>query len=407
MSHLDCQGVFNLTLKPNPETNKGPWVIDAFSFQYKSPWDITFSSREIALKFSFPSLISSPGLLSRIPTPGLESDGKTHFRLDPNKTKQGLHSTVKQLFDFSEASSKPPTLVADWRTTLVVQSEPLDASAAGKRNGLWIRPSRPLQTSIRLQFSLDNADVNTFNKAMTPALTGFTFDNLDVICKKAVVLADTDDGNQPIAQGSVIFHTKCTNEPKETSKVPVIASVSFQQGSYNITVQLRTKDDSGGNLSWLMGLVPSLALKFIIRIGLSCDSKGQNTKLKSFSFDIEVEAKFCTTKTGAGNPAMADLKSAKKKASISDVIKGILGDDSLKLPGFLDNMAFCNEKNRAIHIEVKENVINEEPDKEADKKALEKQTSSARKNGSFQFIATLTLGDIKLALLNSTNLTGS
>jgi hypothetical protein len=116
---------------------------------------------------------------------------------------------------------------------------------------------------IRLQFSLDGADVKTFNEAITSTLGGFTFNSLDVICKKAVVLADTDDGNQPVAQGSVIFEAKYTIKPEGKSDVPVIASVSFYHGSYNITVQLRTKDAFGGILSWLMGLVPGLDLKFI------------------------------------------------------------------------------------------------------------------------------------------------
>ncbi|QGI71151.1 hypothetical protein CEK26_003488 [Fusarium fujikuroi] len=687
MGHLDSQGLFNLTLKPNPEPAKGPWVIDAFSFQYKSPWDITFSSKEKALKFSFPppaeTFESAPGLdpnAPRIPAPGLEPDGKTlYLGLDPDRTKEDLHSTVKELFDFSESSRTPPALIADWKTTLVVQG----VSAAGKRNGLWIRPSRSLQTSIRLQFSLDSTDVETFNKAITSTLKGFTFDSLDVICKKAVVLADTDDGNQPVAQGSVIFQAKCTIKPEGKSDVPVIAAINFYHGSYNITVQLNTKDAFGGILKWLMGLVPDLDLNFIseflgdkdmfeqsgiyprqIKIGLSCDDKGRNTKLKSFSFEIEVAAKFGTEKTGAGKPAtptflvsyawmadgpkwgsikgelwnwyddsvirdmqpeyetttdlypltdtpaktlnlikmipgadienvpstvptqisrayvtlsrsgvrlggtiesrafesdnspsvpqldlgllsidagftwegkkdftltiaflarlqpaptsvhketallkggidyssgtgkwelkaslnslyasslyelfckptgaskdtstadhvmpliesiqvksldlayhyesvkdgedkgksvgsafelegillaagleldlkfhhfpsgsftfIADLKSAEENASVSDVIKGILGDDSLELPGFLDNMAFGNEKDSAIHIEVLEKVLKGEPKETPDEKAFEVQAAGAKKKGSFQFIATLTLGNIKFSFV--------
>ncbi|KLO97396.1 uncharacterized protein LW93_3374 [Fusarium fujikuroi] len=687
MGHLDSQGLFNLTLKPNPEPAKGPWVIDAFSFQYKSPWDITFSSKEKALKFSFPppaeTFESAPGLdpnAPRIPAPGLEPDGKTlYLGLDPDRTKEDLHSTVKELFDFSESSRTPPALIADWKTTLVVQG----VSAAGKRNGLWIRPSRSLQTSIRLQFSLDSTDVETFNKAITSTLKGFTFDSLDVICKKAVVLADTDDGNQPVAQGSVILQAKCTIKPEGKSDVPVIAAINFYHGSYNITVQLNTKDAFGGILKWLMGLVPDLDLNFIseflgdkdmfeqsgiyprqIKIGLSCDDKGRNTKLKSFSFEIEVAAKFGTEKTGAGKPATptflvsyawmadgpkwgsikgelwnwyddsvirdmqpeyetttdlypltdtpaktlnlikmipgadienvpstvptqisrayvtlsrsgvrlggtiesrafesdnppsvpqldlgllsidagfawegkkdftltiaflarlqpaptsvhketallkggidyssgtgkwelkaslnslyasslyelfckptgaskdtstadhvmpliesiqvksldlayhyesakdgedkgksvgsafelegillaaglevdlkfhyfpsgsftftADLKSAEENASVSDVIKGILGDDSLELPGFLDNMAFGNEKDSAIHIEVLEKVLKDEPKETPDEKAFEVQAAGAKKKGSFQFIATLTLGNIKFSFV--------
>ncbi|CVL11755.1 hypothetical protein FPRO06_13055 [Fusarium proliferatum] len=687
MGHLDSQGLFNLTLKPNPEPAKGPWVIDAFSFQYKSPWDITFSSKEKALKYSFPppaeTFEQAPGLdpsSPRIPAPGLEPDGNTlYFGLDPDKTKEDLHSTVKDVFDFSESSRTPPALVADWKTTLVVQ----DASAAGKRNGLWIRPSRSLQTSIRLQFSLDSADIETFNKTITSTLKRFTFDSLDVICKKAVVLADTDDGNQPVAQGSVIFQAKCTIKPEGKSDVPVIAAISFYHGSYNITVQLNTKDAFEGILSWLMSLVPDLDLKFIskflgdndmfeqsgiyprqIKIGLSCDDKGRTTELKSFSFEIEVAAKFGTEKTGTGKPATptflvsyawmadgpkwgsikgelwnwyddsvirdmqpeyetttdlypltdtpaktlnlikmipgvdienvpstvptqisrayvtlsrsgvrvggtiesrafesenppsvpqldlgllsidagftwegkrdftltiaflarlqpaptsvhqetallkggidyssgtgkwelkaslnslyasslyelfckptsaskdtstadhvmpliesiqvkslnlsyhyqpvkdgedkgksvgsafelegillaagleldlkfhylpsgsftftAELKSAEDNASVSDVIKGILGDDSLELPGFLDNMAFGNEKDSAIDIKVLEKLLKDEPKETPDEKAFEVQAAGAKKKGSFQFIATLTLGNIKFSFV--------
>ncbi|KAG5754239.1 hypothetical protein H9Q70_003116 [Fusarium xylarioides] len=688
MGHLDSQGLFNLTLKPEPEPGKGPWVIDAFSFQYKSPWDITFSSKEKALKYSFPPPVetfeSTPGLdpkSPRIPAPGLEPDGKTlYFGLDPDKTKEDLHSTVKDLFDFSESSRAPPALVADWKTTLVVQ----DASAAGKRNGLWIRPSRSLQTSIRLQFSLDAADVETFNKAITSTLKGFTFDSLDVICKKAVVLADTDDGNQPVAQGSVMFQAKCTIKPPDgKSDVRVISSVSFYHGSYNIAVQFGTKNAFTGILKWLAGLVQDLNLDFIneflghddmfeqsgiyprqIKIGLSCDDKGRNTKLKSFSFDIEVAAKFGTETSGTGKHATptflisyawmadgpkwgsikgelwnwyddsiirdmqpeyettsdlypltetpaktlnlikmipnfviqnvpktvptqisrayvtlsssgvrlggtieslafesddpppvpqldlgllsidagftwedkkdftltiaflarlqsgpasvhketailkggidyssgtgkwelkaslnslyasslyelfckpkgnsadtstadhvmpliesiqvksldlayhyepvkdgddkgksvgsafelegillaagleldlkfhyqpsgsftftADLKSAEDNASVSDVIKGILGDDSPELPGFLDNMSFGSERDSAIHIEVLEKVLKDEPKKKPDEKALEVQAAGAKKKGSFQFIATLTLGKIKFSFI--------
>jgi hypothetical protein len=55
------------------------------------------------------------------------------------------------------------------------------------------------------------------------------------------------------------------------------------------------------------------------------------------------------------------------------------------------------DENSEIHIEVKEKVIDGKPAKEADEKALEKQVAGAKKDGSFQFIATLTLGDINFA----------
>lgn len=316
MTNLDPKGTFELTLKKNPDPGKGPWDIIAFSFQLTSPWNVVFSSGEEALRFSFESIF-------QVPVPGLEPDGAMlYFGLDAEKTPHDLSSTIKELFDFSGSLLKPNSIIADWKVTLKLQSKESkgasersneDTGAGGKRNGLWISPTKALQTVTRLQFSLGDADKTTFNDIISKPLKGFTLESLDAICKKTLVLTETNSGNKAVSQGQVMFVAEC-KIASGGKEVPVVASIEFYAFNYNIVIQLNSKDAFQGILLWLTNLVPGLDLTFIktfllesdifkdkgvyprqITVTLDCDSEGKNTKLASFSFDIEVEAGFGQT----------------------------------------------------------------------------------------------------------------
>ncbi|KAG5661276.1 hypothetical protein KAF25_005398, partial [Fusarium avenaceum] len=101
----------------------------------------------------------------------------------------------------------------------------------------------------------------------------------------------------------------------------------FYTFNYNIVIQLNSKDAFQGILFWLTNLAPGLDLTFIktfllesdvfkdkgvyprqITVSPDCDSEGENTKLASFSFDIEVEAGFGqTTPEQPGSYAMTPV----------------------------------------------------------------------------------------------------
>ncbi|KAM0188806.1 hypothetical protein ACHAPI_010415 [Fusarium lateritium] len=316
MTNLDPKGTFKLTLKKSPDPSKGPWDIIAFNFQLTSPWNAVFSSAEEALRFSFESLF-------QVPVPGLEPDGAMlYFGLDAEKTPQDLSSTIKELFDFSGSLLKPNSIIADWKVALKLQSKESkgaseksneDIGAGGKRNGLWISPSKSLQTIVRLQFSLGETDRNTFNDIIGKPLKGLALESLDAVCKKTLVLTETNSGNKAVSQGQVMFVAQC-KIASDGKEVPVVASIEFYAFNYNIIIQLNSKDAFQGILLWLTSLVPGLDLKFIstfllendifkdkgvyprqITVTLDCDSEGKNTKLASFSFDIEVKAGFGQT----------------------------------------------------------------------------------------------------------------
>ncbi|KAF4332927.1 transcriptional activator srcap [Fusarium beomiforme] len=318
MTNLDPKGTFKLTLKKNPDPGKGPWDIIAFNFQLTSPWNVVFSSGKEALRFSFESVF-------QVPVPGLEPDGAMlYFGLDEEKTPQDLSLTIKELFDFSGSLLKPNSTIADWKVTLKLQSKESkgaseksneDTGAGGKRNGLWISPTKYLQTIVRLQFSLGDADKKTFNDVIGKPLKGFTLESLDAICKQTLVLTETNSGNKAVSQGQVMFVAQC-KIASDDKEVPVVASVEFYAFNYNIIIQLNSKDAFHGILLWLTNLVPGLDLTFIktfllesdifkdngvyprqITVNLDRDSEGKNTKLTSFSFDIEVKAGFGQTPT--------------------------------------------------------------------------------------------------------------
>jgi hypothetical protein len=323
MSNIDEEGIFKLTLKKDPDPKKGPWDVRAFSFQFTNPWNVTFSSREGALRFSFESFIQGPDPAVLVPVPGLEPDGAMlYFGLDPQNTPKDLTSSIKELFDFSGSLLKPHSLIAGWKVTLKLQSPESKGSseattggtgAGGKRNGLWICPTKAFQTTVRLQFSISDEDKKTFNDIIGGPLKGFALESLDAICKRITVLTDVNVGTKPVSRGQVMFVAQC----KITSDgidVPVVASVEFYAFNYNIIIQLNSKDAFKGILLWLTGLVPDLDLDFIkkyllesdifkdqgvyprqIDLTLGCDSNGKNTKLASFSFDIEVKAGFGET----------------------------------------------------------------------------------------------------------------
>ncbi|KAH7006886.1 hypothetical protein EDB80DRAFT_842092 [Ilyonectria destructans] len=327
MTNLDGKGTLSLSLKPNPDPEKGMDIV-AFNFHFESLWNVTFSSSSGALQFSFGSYLQDPLGNFKVPVPGLEEDGDMlYFGLDPKKTPSDLNSTVKGLFDFSGTFATPPSLIADWKATLKLQSPKSaeksdDTGAGGKRNGLWISPSTALQTTVRLQFGLGGEDATTFNNAIAGTLKNFKIDTLDVVCKKTLVLAETDAGNKAVTEGSVMFQAQCKIQPQGLPEVSVVASISFYAYSYSIVVQLNSKDAFQGILVWLTDLVPGLDLSFIrqflvdsnifkdhgvyprqITVNLDCDDKGKNTSLASFSFDIEVNAKFGEDPTTAGSPA--------------------------------------------------------------------------------------------------------
>jgi hypothetical protein len=179
---------------------------------------------------------------------------------------------------------------------------------------------------VRLQFSISDEDKKTFNEligGVDGPLKGFTLGSLDVICKRITVLGDLNAGTKAVSRGQVMFIAQCKIS-SDGIDIPVIASVEFYAFSYNIIIQLNSKDAFQGILLWLTRLVLGLDLTFIrtflldsdifkdqgvypreINLTLDCDSNGRNTELANFSFDIEVKAGFGETppETPGASPA--------------------------------------------------------------------------------------------------------
>ncbi|KAF7559939.1 hypothetical protein G7046_g4213 [Stylonectria norvegica] len=298
MTNLDDKGAITLNFDSIAAKN-----VESFDFHLTKPWNITFSSIASVLLFSFGPQTAVPN--SRIPSPGLMPEGTLlYFGLDPKRTKD-LKSTIKGLFDFAGVISSPPSILANWEVELEIDD------ANSNHNALWFAPADFFQTTVRLQFSLLGAYKDKFQTIIAEALSGFSFESVDAICKKTLILAETEAGQQALDNGQVMLQAKCSVTPPNHPKVDMLAGVEFFGSSYSLSLQLDTPDALSGILIWLGSLVPGGGIDlsfiedilskdkifsnvFLRRINVELDGKppGDKTTLSSFSVDIEVKAAF-------------------------------------------------------------------------------------------------------------------
>lgn len=96
----------------------------------------------------------------------------------------------------------------------------------------------------------------------------------------------------------------------------------------------------------------------------------------------------------------ATLSSSKKSATVGDVIKGILGDEGLELPNFLDEITFGKDGKDAIVIEVDKHIDTEKKGPKPDEKPKDAAVKLAEtKKGSFQFVATVNIDKLSFSFV--------
>ncbi|QKX64043.1 uncharacterized protein TRUGW13939_11216 [Talaromyces rugulosus] len=281
--------------------------IENFQFTFNLPWEgkkfVHFSSSQSALGYSFSG---STDIQSRIPRPGIDTEGKLLYcGLDVAKTSESITTNVRELFEFvgqyQLSDHLHPVIAALSVTFKRSQSQ-------GKQNALWFNPRVDNQTTLRLQFQLDLA--SAFKEALESTLNGFNLDTVDVICKKVLVAAEFDSGRGAVEQGEVAFYASCSVAPGGGTPVKMGAGVEFRQGSIKITLQLPKESLLETMLAWLGQLIDSdttAADKLpgqdrlfpnvhVRRIIIDLDVLESNQELQfimtDFDIDIEVEAGF-------------------------------------------------------------------------------------------------------------------
>ncbi|PLN77512.1 hypothetical protein BDW42DRAFT_196492 [Aspergillus taichungensis] len=302
----------------NVEISEQTQQITSLEFGFTMPWDgsptVCFSSSSEAIDFSFGGPATIQGAPSaRVPIPGIDEDGKLLYcGLDPNQTGENIQITVGDVLKYvgqeARASAMPAGL-ADMKLTM----DPI--KEAGKRNALWFNASFYSETTLRLQFHVDGA--TSLKQLLETKLPGFTVEAVDVICKKTLIAAQTEDGPAAVDQGDIAFDVQCKITPKGNSAIGVNAALEFLPGSIRMTLQFNSESDPlGGILAWLVGLigndvdlVKDLMAKDIFQnvklrqMSLTVDTEGESgPSLSSFGLSIEVSANF--GQVSGGKPAL-------------------------------------------------------------------------------------------------------
>jgi len=295
MRLLDPKATF--TLGFDNASNKN---ITSFDFRLTAPsqWDLTFSSSQTALLFSF----GDEG--AKIPLPGVIDDGALlYFGLDQAKSKV-VNATITDLFGFVGLPAVPPSAIGDWTASLKPEN------AASKRNAMWISPAGDYQTIVRLQFALDATSSGVFQNVMSKALKSFQINEVDVICKKVVTRAKSEGKYIAVSDGEITIEASCSLKPKDR-ELKITAGIGFHIGGYDLTLRFDDQDVLGVILEWV-GELAGEDVTFIqslvdgeknspfgkniflrrVKIGLDASIDGMEVDFRSFSLDIEVKASF-------------------------------------------------------------------------------------------------------------------
>ncbi|RKK25000.1 hypothetical protein BFJ66_g15705 [Fusarium oxysporum f. sp. cepae] len=287
--------------------------IESFQFSLSQPWPLEFSSASDVLLFTFGStgLLGGDETGSRIEAPGIDSTGNMLIcGLDFANMKDITGFTVKDVFKNANQEGMTdyiPLVILGLEVTL--NKPPPDAEP--KRNALWFVPSADKRLETRLQFQLSEFD--DLQKLFSIALDGLVIESADVVYKSKMLLAVTENGEQPLFDGQVTFSIECSlNSAGGT--VSMLACVEFTATTIDFTFMFLSPDPLAGILSWLAGLADDEEVEMIVneilgkeeggqkvlpaanlrrlRIGLDTRKDPQNPRLGSFSFDIEVSANF-------------------------------------------------------------------------------------------------------------------
>ncbi|KAF4456305.1 hypothetical protein F53441_1550 [Fusarium austroafricanum] len=287
--------------------------IESFQFSLSQPWPLVFSSASDILLFTFGStgLVGGDATGSRIESPGIDPTGNMlTCGLDFVKMKEITGVTVKDVFKNANQGDMTDYVPLAILNLDVALNKP-NANAAPRRNALWFVPSADKRLETRLQFQLPQFEA--LQDLFSVALKGLMIESADVVYKSKMLLALTEDGEEPLFDGEVAFSIKCSLD-SAGSTVSMLAGVEFTATTIDFTFMFLSPDPLAGILRWLAGLaedddvesvvnellnkeesgtkvLPSATLRRL-RIGLDTRKDPQNPRLGSFSFDIEVSASF-------------------------------------------------------------------------------------------------------------------
>lgn len=308
---LDPAASGSLTLDLTGDKN-----IESFLFSFSATWPLTFSSASDILIFTFggqSQLIGGDRGGARIDPPGVDGAGQMlTCGLDFTQTND-ISAKISDLFKFVGATAMLkylPKGVPDLEAVLkrpTLQDTP-------QRNALWLVPGSDMQTTIRLQFKVPV--FTALGDILKDSLKGFTVNETYAVCKKKSVLAQTEEGEQPVDQGEVAFSIECSVQAgtEGAPAVPMVAGVEFYPSGINLTLMFVSEDPLTGILKWLAWLIGDDSLEsfvnniqgkeengnklfsaFTLRrltIGLDTLKDPKKPTLSSFAFDIEVSANF-------------------------------------------------------------------------------------------------------------------
>ncbi|KAF9768837.1 hypothetical protein IL306_013797 [Fusarium sp. DS 682] len=287
--------------------------IQAFNLEITAPWNITFSSSDVTLAFTFGGEDFFTTSAAKVPRPGMTNDGTpVYFGLDINRTPNDLKSTVGDLFKlaglFSIVQVLPPVLMS--RGVSLIRKD-----AGKERNAMWFRPENQFETIMRLRFTLD--DSKELNSIFTKVLPGLEFTKSAMILTTSKALCVTNKGHLPLSSGIIDFEIDATIKAKERVAELLVGLEIFPTG-YSLVFQFNSDSQNDDPLTtiilWLASFLPdSKSLDDIenvlgkenfftnhihlrqVRIDL--DTSEGYTQLESVCVDIEVS----TDKFGVGN----------------------------------------------------------------------------------------------------------
>ncbi|KAL7931801.1 hypothetical protein V8C35DRAFT_329162 [Trichoderma chlorosporum] len=297
--------------------------IEKFTVSLTAPWALTFNSAVDVLLFTFGS---SNGLIGggaepRFVSPGIDANGKMlTLGLDFTKTKDITGVKLGDLFKYVGAQN-----MVDYFLPKKLSALPLTLKQPGgkddpKRNALWLVPGADMSTTIRLQFQFEQ--LTYLQNLLSIGLKGLTLTSADAVCKRKLVLGQTDKGPLPVDQGTVALSIGCTVKGSNGSapEVKMVAGVEFGPRSLSLTFIFLSESPLKGLLMWLAELIDEPDLEEFINgllskkegslsvlsattlrrftVGLKTESGKYSPKLANLSFDIEVTANIGTAKSG-------------------------------------------------------------------------------------------------------------
>lgn len=314
LQNFDSQGQFTVTFGEDLQ------IIQDFKFRLKpafsKSWSVEFSSDSTALEDAFGDEAN------QIAAPGVDKT-KEILICALVKPDSKLTATVEDLFFFAGLSGNP--LVGGLGVTLD------ESNYKRNRNAMWFDPSYDLQTTIRLQFGLDNKDMlqRLIDEALTPQSNmqrRFQIEEVHVVCQKVLTEGQTSQGLEGIDNGDVSFSVACALVEGAKRSVTMKGGVKFSSSGITFTLTMTSANALQGVLLWL-GEVISDTLQIdsffggkgkdgtqsvfgylnLRQITISLDTGENRSKpsLSSFRIDIEVPAHFGKDANGSQPVFMA------------------------------------------------------------------------------------------------------